>query len=105
MHTIKLSPKAVKDLKEIKEYISTELSNEIAANNTVKMIMSKIKLLETSPIIGIKLTNIVSIETDYRFIVCGNYIAFYRYDEDYIYIVRVIYGKRNYMEILFNNNE
>ena len=50
---------------------------------------------------GAPLSSIVDIETDYRFLVCGNYTAFYRYDEKFVYVIRVLYSRRDFMKILF----
>ncbi len=39
-------------------------------------------------------------ESDYRFLVSGNYLVFYRaYGKD-VYIDRVLYGRHDYMRIL-----
>lgn len=50
---------------------------------------------------GAPLSAIVDFETDYRFLVCGNYTAFYRFENRTVYIVRVLYGRRDFMRILF----
>lgn len=50
---------------------------------------------------GTPLSGIVNFETDYRLLVCSNYTAFYRIDNHMISIVRVLYGRRNFMQILF----
>ena len=52
---------------------------------------------------GPSLSSIVDIDTDYRFLVCGKYLTFYRYENDIVYIDRIIYGKRDYISILFGN--
>jgi len=44
----------------------------------------------------------VEIETDYRFLVCGNYLVFYRTEADSVFVDRVIYGRRDYIKILFD---
>ena len=41
-----IAPSAKDDLKEIKEYISVELSNPIAATNVVKRIINSYKALK-----------------------------------------------------------
>lgn len=103
MAEVIFSKAAINDLKEIKEYISTELSNETAAMNTVKKIMQQIRTLEIFPNSGTLLDSITNIESPYRFLVCGNYMAFYRTDDDLIKIIRVLYGRRNYLKILFGD--
>ena len=39
-YSIKLSPKAIEDLQEIKSYIENDLQNPIAAKNTLNKIIS-----------------------------------------------------------------
>lgn len=52
---------------------------------------------------GAPLFSIIDIETDYRFLVCDSYLIFYRYDDEVIYVVRVLFGRRDYMHILFKD--
>ncbi len=103
MYKISFSPEAVDDLKEIKQYIKDELCNEQAAKNTVAKILKKIKLLSDFPESGSSLSAIIGFDTDYRYLICDNYIAFYRIDNKNVLIVRVLYGRRNYMQILFGD--
>lgn len=103
MYKVSFSPEAVDDLKEIKQYIKDELCNEQAAKNTVAKILKKIKLLSDFPESGSSLSAIIGFDTDYRYLICDNYIAFYRIDNKNVLIVRVLYGRRNYMQILFGD--
>ena len=50
---------------------------------------------------GPSLSTVVDLDTDYRFLVCGNYIAFYKFEQREIRIIRVLYARRNYMQMLF----
>jgi plasmid stabilization system protein ParE len=50
---------------------------------------------------GPALSSVLNVETDYRFQVCGGYLTFYRLEQQTVYIVRVLYGKRDYMKLLF----
>jgi hypothetical protein len=34
---------------------------------------------------------------------CGNYLVFYRHENDTAYVVGVVYGKRDYLKILFGD--
>ena len=104
MAKINYSPAALEDLREIKSYISEELCSEPAAINTIEKIMKRIRQLADFPDLGAPLSSIIDLEVPYRFLVCGNYIAFYKTDAANVYIIRVIYGKRNYMQILFGRN-
>ncbi len=64
-------------------------------------IMQTVRLLASQPKIGAPLSSIVDADTDYRFLVCGNYTAFYRYESKTVFIDRVLYGRRDFMKILF----
>ena len=104
MAKIRLSPLALTDLKEIKEYIADELCNPTAANRIVSKIIKDYSLLETSPKMGPSLSSIIHIDTDYRFLVSGKYIVFYKTEGEYVSIYRILYGARDYMKILFSDN-
>lgn len=101
MTEIQFSPQAISDLQEVKAYIIEELYNEQAVINTIAMIMKIIRMLVDFPENGASLSSIIGFETDYRFLVCGNYTTFYRVEDTTVYIVRVLYGRRNFMQILF----
>lgn len=101
MAEIRFSPEAIADLQQTKAYITEELCNEQAAIGTVAKITKKIRMLASFPESGAPLSFIVDLETDYRFLVCGNYTAFYRIENQTVSIVRVLYGRRNFMQILF----
>ncbi len=101
MAEIKFSPEAITELQQTKSCITEELCNEQAAVGTVAKITKRIRQLSDFPEIGTPLSSIVDFETDYRFLVCGNYTAFYRIENQTLNIVRVLYGRRNFMQILF----
>jgi len=108
MNKLLISPEARKDLVEIKEYIAEKLENPIAAVNVVSRIIQNIKKLIDMPGIGTPLSSKLPFDTDYRFLVCGNYLAFYRYQDETVYVDRILYGRRDYVKILFpeiNNDE
>lgn len=105
MAKIVFPKKAIDDLEGIKTYITEELLNEVAANKTVTKIMEQVRMLQDFPEIGAPLSSIVDIETNYRYLVCGRYIAFYRYEEDTVFIDRILYSRRNFMQILFGITE
>lgn len=101
MGKIKLSPAALQDLQEIKTYISEDLSNPIAAQRTVKQIVEDYMLLEISPFMGPSLSAIIHIETDYRYLVSGSYIIFYKVSNEEVFIYRILNGRMDYLKILF----
>ena len=99
---IRVTPAALNDLKEIKSYIENDLSNPIAANNVIKRIIDDYSNLEISPHMGSSLSAKVPFDTDYRFIVSGNYLVFYKADDEYVSIYRILYGRRDYLKIIFD---
>jgi len=105
MHDIQYSHNAMIDLVEIKRHISEELASPVATQNTVEKITKKVRLLEDFAELGAPLSSIVDIESDYRFLVSGNYLDFYRVAETDVLIIRIIYGSRDYLSILFNDDD
>jgi addiction module RelE/StbE family toxin len=103
LYKLKISPKAKDDLAEIKGYISQELCNPQAAVNLVSKITKKMCGLSEHPGIGAALSSVVDIQTDYRFVVCANYLIFYRYEDGIVFVSRILYGKRDYTRILFGD--
>ena len=102
MAKLLISPEAKQDLLEIKEYISNELDSPIAAKNVTDKIIKQISTLSDFPKIGTMLSSIINMETGYRFLVCGSHTAFYRYIDNTVFVDRILYGKRDFMRILFN---
>ncbi len=104
MYNIVFSPEAIKDLEVTKEYITQELCNEKAAVKTVFQIFENIRTLSEFPKSGTLLSAIIGFDTPYRFLICGNYNVFYRLEAKEVCIIRVIYGRRNFMQILFGES-
>lgn len=102
---IRITPSALNDLKEIKSYIENDLSNPIAASNVIKRIIEDYSRLEVFPHMGPSLSTKISVDTDYRFIVSGNYLVFYKADDEYVSIYRILYGRRDYLKIIFDDIE
>ena len=101
---IEYSPRALKDLDGIWDYIEKELCNPSAAQNTVEGIMDKIDILMSFPEAGAKLEFENGLNSGYRYVSFKNYLAFYRFRSDgIVYIDRVVYSGRDYMRILFPN--
>ena len=100
MIEIRFSPDALGDLQEIKGYITDDLQNATAAENTIRTIMDRIQQLIDFPDMGAPLSSVAQTQSDYRYLICGNYTAFYRHEKDTVFIVRVLYGRRDYMRVL-----
>lgn len=100
-NNINYSPMARNDLDEIWNYITNELKSFSAAENTVNGIMDAVDALREFPEAGTKLLFHNKLDSGYRFIIYKNYVAFYHIQTNEIYVDRIIYGKRDYMSILF----
>ena len=100
-YSVNYSPEAFHDLEEIQSYIAEELLNPVAAESVLSRIFDAVDRLTDFPRMGAPLSSIVPIDTDYRFVHAGSYIVFYRISRENIYIDRILYGKRNYLRILF----
>ena len=103
MGKIRYSGAAKNDLEQIGDYIMSESNSPKAALNTVRKIQNSIDRLGTFPQIGSPLSSIADTVSDYRFLVCGNYLAFYRLQGSDVMVDRILHGKRDYMKILFGN--
>ena len=101
MANILMSTSAERDLEQIGDYIAKQLKSPKTALNTVKKIRTSIDKLADFPLIGTPLASIIAIESNYRFIGCGNYLAFYRVQGNDVFIDRIIHGRRDYVTILF----
>lgn len=102
---IDYSPRALKDLDEIWDYIEVELCNPIAAQNTVNGIMDNVDGIAAFPESGAKLEFENGLDSGYRYVVFKNYLAFYRLrPNNVVYVDRVVYGGRDYMRLLFPGN-
>ena len=122
---VRYTAQALHDLDEVWDYISFELQNPQAAEKTVnkildiavdlenpkaameviKRITKKIRLLNDNPLMGAALASISGANSDERFLVCGSYMVFYRITRENIFIDRVLYGRRDYLRVLFDKTE
>lgn len=103
MNKLYLSDDARADLAEIKRYIEVELENPAAARSITRKIVSDIRSLETHAMLGAALRSIADVPGEYRFLVTGNYLTFYRISGTELYIDRILYGRRNYLDILLGD--
>ncbi len=105
MNDLHISPEAQDDLADIKAYIAQDLENPQAALSTVTKITKAIRMLRDYGLIGASLSSIADVNTDYRFLTSGNYIILYRTVGKDVFIDRILYGRRDYLRILFGDTE
>lgn len=103
MYKLRINPFAKQDLFDIKEYITKELDNPTSAVKVVSRIIDRYEKLKEFPLLGEELSSKVDVSTDYRYLIAGNYIVFYKVDKTYVSIYRILYAKRDYTKILFGD--
>lgn len=105
MADIHYSPTALNDLDEIWTYLSQNLCNPIAAQNTINGIMDAVDMLSDQPEMGVPLYFLSGLNSGYRYVIHGNYMAFYRTNRTDVYVDRILYGKSDYMRVLFKDED
>lgn len=105
MNNLHLSDEAQADLSGIKAYIAKDLENPSTALSTVRKITRDIRRLREHSLIDASLSSIADVESDYRFLVTGSDLTFYRVQGSDVYVDRVLYGRRDYLRILFGNTQ
>ena len=92
-NNIHYSAESRRDLDDIWDYIVSELQNRVAAERVVDRILDAVERLKDFAEMG----------GDYRFLVSGNYMVFYRVNGRDVFIDRVLYGRRDYLRVLFRD--
>lgn len=99
---VRITPVAYEDLQAIKAYIADELCNPDAADRIVDRIVSSYEQLSDFPMRGKDAALMLGIETNYRVLVCESYVIFYKVEAEYVSVYRIIYGKRDFLTVLFD---
>ena len=94
-YKILLTKSFERDLDNTLFYITTKLLNRIAAKNLLKKTKDTINML---PVYH----GTSNIKYDYRYILVGNYIIFYRIDESSknVYIMRFLYSGQDIEKLI-----
>nr|WP_302663492.1 type II toxin-antitoxin system RelE/ParE family toxin [uncultured Agathobaculum sp.] len=98
----RLSQKAADDLDGIVSYIASELSNPQAAADFLGRLEKVIDEIRSFPESGAPVNNEFLSNTKLRKKTVGSYLLYYLSvpETETVYIVRIVYGKRNMEEIL-----
>lgn len=95
------STESVRDLDEMKQYITIETGDEEIAVNNILSILSSIDRLQDFPELGVEVNQIAKVKLKYRYLITNNYMVFYRINGNEIFVDRILHGKRDYLRILF----
>ena len=88
---------------DIWDYIVSELQTRSAAEHVTNRIMDAVDQLKSFAEMGTLLSSIADVSSEYRYLVSGNYMVFYRVQGNDVYIDRVLYGRSDYMSVLFKD--
>ena len=97
-----ITERAKQELKEIYDYISKSLMEENTADKLIDKIEKELLQLEYIPEWFSVIENYRKKDFEYRRLPINNYVAIYRIDKEKreVYIIRIVYGGRNYLNEL-----
>ena len=101
-YNLVITKPAEKDLADILQYVSKDLSAPKAASDLLDDILKCYDNISLNPLMYALCDNDRLKSKEYRKAVVKNYIMLYRVDEEKqtIYIMRFIYGRRDYINLL-----
>lgn len=84
----------------IYEYISNNLKEDSSAKKLMTEVLDKVLNLAKLPEIYVKIGKVDNLKLEYRRMVVKNYIVLYTVDnkKKKVYIMHMIYGKRDYLK-------
>ena len=95
------SKMALDDLDGIWAFYAIDCDSPKAADRTVQGVLDSLDRLSDLPESGTPLDSRCIVHSDYRFVVSGHHLAFYRHVDDCVYIDRVLDGRSDYLRQLF----
>ena len=99
-YNIEYSKEAKQDLIEIKQYIKYNLQESQIAQKLISKIRNEIDKLKSNPQMFAIIDDDFIKRFEIRKLIVDNYIIFYRIKMNSIQIVRVMYGRRNWISLL-----
>ena len=99
-YNIEYSMEAKQDLIDIKRYIKYNLQEPNTAQKLIAKVKREIDSLKDNPEIYSVIDDDIIKRFKIRKLVVDNYIVFYRINDENIQIVRVMYGRRNWITLL-----
>ena len=99
-YNIEYSMESKQDLIDIKRYIKYNLQEPNTAQKLITKIKKEINSLKDNPEMYSVIDDDIIKRFKIRKLVVDNYIVFYRINDENIQIVRVMYGRRNWITLL-----
>ena len=99
-YNIEYSKESKQDLIDIKKYIKYNLQEPDTAKRLINKIRTEINKLIDKPELYAIIDDDFIKKLEIRKIIVDNYIVFYRINNTNIQIVRILYGRRNWINLL-----
>lgn len=99
-YNIEYSKESKEDLIGIKQYIKYNLQEPETAQKLISKIRKEISSLKHNPKICSIIDDDLIKKLEIRKLIVDNYIVFYRIKNDNVEIVRIMYGRRNWISLL-----
>jgi plasmid stabilization system protein ParE len=97
-HKLEILSPARREILEIAQ-LHKELVGPVSAKKITDKIKNSLNLLRKNPYMGMPLEYKDLRQLEYRKLICGNYLCFYRIIADTIYIYHIVDGRTNYPHI------
>ena len=97
MMKLRINPIVAEDLKNIKKYIAED--NEEMGVKIIQEIYARFENIQQFPYMGADLAKRFSFRTDYKYVICGNYVVLYKIGKEYVKIYRVVNRYRDITKI------
>lgn len=88
---------------EIRDKIMLDYGDEVS-NKVISRILESINRLEFFEKSGVKISSVLGVKSDYRYIYAEKNYIFYRITDESIKIITVLNEKQDFMQILFGIN-
>ena len=102
MTRVSVSKTAQRDLQLIRDYIRDELCNPIAAVRIMRALKKSVQSLATFSGRGRPLDALLSVHTEYRYLVCEGYCIFYLETEEQVVVVRILHQRQDCLRALLD---
>ena len=99
-YNIEYSKESKQELIGINQYIKYNLQESKIAQKLITKIRTQIDSLKYSPEIYAIIDDDIIKKLEIRKLIVDNYIVFFRIKNDSIQIVRIMYGRRNWINLL-----
>jgi plasmid stabilization system protein ParE len=105
MSRILYTQEALEDLQTIKTRIIDNFCDEELAVKSLRKLMQQIQGIADFPHMGMELSKIIGISSDYYYLFRKPNYIFYRVEDDTIRIIHILNERQDYMRILFGISE